>query len=79
MNVIVISAVALVVLVVLVAIFTGQMGGFTSDVDSGTSCETGFGGECMSEDDSNLLNGTILGRGESVGCEPNEVCFSENN
>ncbi len=73
MNLIVITAIALVVLVVLVAVFTGRMGGFTSDVDSGTQCVEGFGGECVSED-SDIGDREILGYGELVGCDDNQIC-----
>lgn len=46
MDVIIIAAISLVVLVVLVAIFTGRLGGFTSSIkDCGAQ-----GGTCMMED-----------------------------
>ncbi|MFW6046925.1 MAG: hypothetical protein ACOCP4_03955 [Candidatus Woesearchaeota archaeon] len=74
MNLIVVTAVALVVLVVLVAIFTGRMGGFTSDVDSSTQCVSGFGGECILRSQAQEEERSVIGIGEGVGCSEGEVC-----
>lgn len=74
MNLIVVSAVALVVLVVLVAIFTGRMGGFTSDVDSSTQCVSGFGGQCISRQQAQDEERNVIGIGEGVGCDEGDVC-----
>ncbi len=56
MNVIIVAAIALLVLVVLVAIFSGRMGSFNRDLDDQTNDQ-----ECT---------GTI--RDASLGCEDTE-------
>ena len=56
MDVIIIAAISLVVLVVLIAIFTGKLGQFTREIkDCGAQ-----GGACMVEEDCKERDGAIL-------------------
>ena len=70
MNMIVITAVALIVLVVLIAIFTGQMGDFSSGVRDSGECQN-VGGTCV--DLENVDGREIIGR-TGLGCEEDQVC-----
>ena len=56
MDIIIIAAISLVVLVVLIAIFTGRLGKFTAEIKDCTA----QGGTCMSEDECRADNGALL-------------------
>lgn len=56
MDVIIIAAISLVVLVVLIAIFTGRLGRFTSEIKD---CAA-QGGSCMAEEDCRAQSMAIL-------------------
>lgn len=56
MDVIIIAAISLVVLVVLIAIFTGRLGRFTTEIkDCGAQ-----GGTCMTDDDCREQSGAVI-------------------
>ncbi|MFW6046926.1 MAG: hypothetical protein ACOCP4_03960 [Candidatus Woesearchaeota archaeon] len=74
MNVIVVTAVALIVLVVLIAIFTGQMGDFTGGISESGECVNLGGTRCYSESEINEGDFRIIGRGPGAGCEDNKIC-----
>ena len=81
MNVIVITAVALIVLVVLIAIFTGQMGDFSSGISDSRECQNLGGNDCynqteLDEGDAGQ-NYRIIGRGPGAGCPDGYMCVEE--
>ncbi len=68
MDVIIIAAISLVVLVVLIAIFTGRLGRFTSEIKD---CAA-QGGSCMSEEDCRSKQmGILPGK---TSCEDTMKC-----
>ena len=75
-NTIIIAAIALIVLVVLIAVFTGRIGIWGQQVDDTTqiSC-TSVGGEAVDSDDCSLLR-KIPGKYNDVG-EDKVCCKTE--
>ena len=78
-NVIIIVAIGLVVLVVLIAIFTGRLGGFVAGVGQTTTCDIGCRGIGLSGEDvvKDTCTGKVLPGTYSDVDDSEECCCTE--